>query len=74
LIIELNDLRAARAQAGAAAPPSGAALAAAAAPASINVVWVGLVHGVLGPLGSTLTEAPIASIQQAFAQAPYLHH
>jgi hypothetical protein len=73
LVIELDDLRQARAQAGAPGPGSTVTLTTLDAPASIPVVWVALIHGVIGAVGATLTVPPIASIQQAFAQSPYLH-
>jgi hypothetical protein len=58
LIIELYDLRAARAAATTAVP--------------IPAIWAALAHGVLGGAGTTLTAPPIDAIRQAFAQSPYL--
>lgn len=59
LVIELYDLRDAR-------PPN-------AVDPPIAVVWGALIHGVIGPVGGPpLTTAPIAAIQQCFAQSPYL--
>jgi hypothetical protein len=38
----------------------------------LDVIWAGIIHGVIGPQGSTIQSAPIESIQQAFAQSPYI--
>jgi hypothetical protein len=57
LVIELDDLRAARDQS---------------TNASVRVVWAGIIHGVIGAAGTSLEAPPIESIRQAFAQSPYL--
>jgi hypothetical protein len=68
LILELLDLRAARA-----APQSGVTPAALATSPPLDVIWGGFIYGVLGPgtQGTFRTPSP-APIQQAFAQSPYL--
>jgi hypothetical protein len=67
LIVELEDLRAARDR----VTPSTPNIAAAATdvPAEIRIVWAAITHGVVGPDPSA---APVAALQQAFAQSPYL--
>lgn len=40
--------------------------------AQLEDTWGAFIHGVLGPTNATLTAPPIAQIQQAFAQSPYL--
>ncbi len=40
--------------------------------ARVEDTWAAFIHGVLGPANATLTAPPIAQIQQAFAQSPYL--
>lgn len=70
LVIELFDLRAARDEARRAGVPPGTVEPNRTAP--IPVVWAAILHAVLGAAGATLDAPPIASIQQAFAQSPYL--
>jgi hypothetical protein len=74
VIIELDDLRAARAANDiASSPVAQVSSVAPPAPASVPVEWAALVHGVFGAVGTTLTVPPIDAIRQAFAQSPYLH-
>jgi hypothetical protein len=35
-------------------------------------VWAAFIYGVIGGLGATLQSPPIAGVQQAFTQSPYL--
>jgi hypothetical protein len=76
-VIELYDLRAARDTSAAAptpAQPQSQTLAAVdgGAPAPIQVVWAAYIYGVIGGVGATVQTPPIAGVQQAFAQSPYL--
>jgi hypothetical protein len=77
LIIELYDLRAARAeltQTGAMPTSTGAtsALAVSTGTVTIPVIWEAFIHAVVGPPGASLSAPPIAAIQQAFRQSPYV--
>lgn len=77
LVIELYDLRAPRGTTtpSPAVPPATRPLAVApdAGATTIPVIWAAFIYGVIGGgLGATLQEPPVASIQQAFAQSPYL--
>ena len=77
LIIELYDLRAARAE----LMPTGATptstaptgtLAVSPGTVQIPVIWEAFIHAVVGPPGASLSAPPIAEIQQAFRQSPYV--
>jgi hypothetical protein len=70
LVIELYDLRAAREEARRSSVTPTFALPT--VTAHINVVWSGIIHGVVGDLGESLDAPPIEEIRQAFAQSPYL--
>ncbi len=76
LVIELYDLRAARQGTSPAQPVAlvpDATLPDGGAGATIPVVWAAFIYGVVGAgLEPTLQQAPIASIEQAFEQSPYL--
>jgi hypothetical protein len=73
LIIELYDLRAARDEARrTGVVPTLAASTTPTTTVPIPVIWGALLHGVLGGAGATLEAPPIAAIQQAFIQSPYL--
>lgn len=67
LIIEMYDLRAARD----ATRLAGVSPTVAAPTVPISVAWAALIHGI-GALGATVQVPPIAEIQQAFIQSPYL--
>jgi uncharacterized protein DUF4136 len=70
IVVELDDLRAARALVPPVpATPTIAATSTAQPTAEITVVWAAILHGVVSPDTAT---APIAPLQQAFAQSPYL--
>jgi hypothetical protein len=71
LIMELDDLREVRREVAGEVPSPPPAQAPAVA--EVRIAWTGIIHGVLGAEGATLEAPPIASIQQAFAQSPYLH-
>lgn len=73
IVIELDDLRGAGIAPGPTIPMV-TALAPDAGGGSVRVSWAALLHGVLGPVGSTLEAPPIDLIRQAFAQSPYLRH
>lgn len=70
LVIELYDLRAVReeAQRSSVTPT----VAAPALTAPITLAWAGIIHGVVGEAGASLPAPPIAEVQQAFTQSPYL--
>jgi hypothetical protein len=75
LVIELYDLRAARA--ATAGPITVQSAPAATAPdagstPTITIVWAAFIYGVIGGLASKVQQPPIAGIEQAFAQSPYL--
>lgn len=77
LVIELYDLRAAREAAAAGAQPTSirplALLPDGGTTASITAVWAAFIYGVIGGgLEPQIKGPPIAGIQQAFAQSPYL--
>lgn len=75
IVIELYDLRAARDGNAAAvpisaAPPGAAPSDAGPPPPPIPVVWSAFLYGVIGEVEAETK--PIAAMQQAFAQSPYL--
>lgn len=77
LVIELYDLRKARAASAPSSPPTPTIAAPSApddagVPPPLEVVWIAFVYGVIGGAEATVQAPPLAAVQQAFAQSPYL--
>lgn len=80
LLIELDDLRGPRSQAAPllALTSPDALLVDGGLPGTdptklpVRIAWAAIIHGVISALGESLQVAPLDSIQQAFAQSPYV--
>ncbi len=68
VVVELDDLREARAQKAGASTPTIAAVAT--PPAFVRIAWAAVLHGVIS---ESTGAPPIDALSQAFAQSPYLH-